>query len=163
MDAALCEVSSTGRMVVSLLAVMLVMDFLVTGTSLSPIIQDYRLAAQARTGTYSVLDALGYIFEWTVFGVVVLLALYAVAQAGRQRNENLWRCVLTILFFWVCQVVLNMSNYAGGATIFLAPAAVVVVVTWTGTPDAIPFGRIFGADFIRANCMKFLQQKQFLC
>ena len=32
-----------------------------------------------------------------------------------------------------------MSNYAGGATIFLAPAAVVVVVTWTGTSDAMAF------------------------
>ena len=73
-----------GALVVSLLAVMLVIDFLVTGSSLSPIILDYRLAAQARTGAYSVLDAIGYTFEWTVFGVVVLMALYAVAQpAGR--------------------------------------------------------------------------------
>ena len=128
-----------GVLVVSLLAVMLVIDFLVTGSSLSPIIQDYRLAAQARTGAYSVLDAIGYTFEWTVFGVVVLMALYAVAQPARESNGNLWRCLLTILFFWMCQVVLNMSNYAGGATIFLAPAAVVVVVTWTGTSEAMAF------------------------
>jgi hypothetical protein len=128
-----------GAQVVSLLAVMIVIDFLITGTSFPAIIQDYRLAAQARTGVYSVLDALGYTFEWTVFGMVVLLALYAVAQSGDESNGNLWRCFLTILFFWICQVVLNMSNYAGGATIFLAPAAVVVVVTWTGTADTTFF------------------------
>jgi hypothetical protein len=128
-----------GAQVVSLLAVMIVIDFLITGTSFPAIIQDYRLAAQARTGVYSVLDALGYTFEWTVFGMVVLLALYAVAQPGEESNGNLWRCFLTILFFWICQVVLNMSNYAGGATIFLAPAAVVVLVTWTGTADTTFF------------------------
>jgi hypothetical protein len=126
---------------------MLAIDFVVTGTSLSPVIHDYSLAAQARTGSYSVLNALGYTFEWSVFGVVVLMALYAVAQPGRESNGNLWRCFLIILFFWMCQVVLNMSNYAGGATIFLAPAAIVVVVTWTGTSDAMAFWAHFWGRF----------------
>jgi hypothetical protein len=126
-----------GAQVLLLLAVMLAIDFVVTGTSLTPVIQDYKLAAQARTGAYSALDGLGYSFEWTVIGVIVLMALYAVAQSGRENTGNLWRCFLIILIFWMCQVVLNMSNYAGGATIFLAPAAVLVVVTWTGTSDSV--------------------------
>ena len=44
------------------------------------------------------------------FGVVVLMALYAVSRPGRESNGSLWRCFFIIAFYWACQVVLNMSN-----------------------------------------------------
>ena len=126
-------------LVLLFLAVMVAIDFLITGTSLLPVIQEYRLAAQARAGSYSVLDALWFASLLRVFGVVVLMALYVVSQPGRGSSRNLWRCFLIIAFFWVCQVALNMSNSSTPALIFLAPAAAVALVTWTDTTDTAAF------------------------
>ena len=50
------------------LAVMLAIDFVITGTSLSPVIQEYRLAAQGRMGSYSVRDALWFASRLPVLG-----------------------------------------------------------------------------------------------
>ena len=121
--------------VLLLLAVMVAIDFVVTGTSFSPVIHEYWLAAQARTGSYSVRDALWYASLLPVLGVVVLMVLYAVSQPGRASSGNLWRCFFIIGFFWVCQVVLNMSNSSAPALLFLAPAAAVAIVTWRGTSE----------------------------
>jgi hypothetical protein len=121
------------------LAVMVAMDFVITGTSLFPVIQEYRLAAQAETGSFSVLDALWFASLLRVFGVVVLMALYVISRPGRETSGNLWRCFFIIAFFWVCQVALNMSNSSLPALIFLAPAAAVAVVTWADTSDTGSF------------------------
>jgi hypothetical protein len=122
------------------LAVMVAIDFAITGTSLSPVIQEYKLAAQARTGFYTVLDAIGFASELPLLAVVVLMTLYAVSQPRRESSGSLWRCLFIIAFFWVCQVVLNMSNLTlSHSLIYLAPAAAVAVVTWTGTSDAAAF------------------------
>jgi hypothetical protein len=122
------------------LAIMVAIDFVITGNSVFPIIQDYRLAAQARTGSYSFLDALYFASRWPILGVVALVALYAVSQPGREGGGNLWRCFFIIAFYWACQVVLNMSNWGPWLSlIYLAPAAIVAVVTWTDTSASGPF------------------------
>jgi hypothetical protein len=126
-------------LVLLFLAVMVAIDFLITGTSLFPVIQEYRLAAQARAGSYSVLDALWFASLLRVFGVVVLMAFYVVSRPGRETSGNLWRCFFIIAFFWVCQVALNMSNSSLPALIFLAPAAAVAIVTWADTSDTASF------------------------
>jgi hypothetical protein len=124
-------------LVLVFLAVMLTIDFVVTGTSLSPVIHEYLLAAQARAGSYSVLDVLHSASRLPVLGVVVLMALYAVSRPGGE-SVSLWRCFFIIAFFWACQVAFNMSNDSP-ALLFLAPAAAVVVVTWTDTPETEVF------------------------
>jgi hypothetical protein len=126
-------------LVLLFLAVMVTIDFVITGTSVSSVIQQYRLAALARAGSHSVLDALWFASRLPVFAVVVLMALYAVWRPGSGSSGNLWRCFFIIAFFWVCQVVLNMSNTARPGLIFLAPAAAVALVTWTDTPDTAAF------------------------
>ena len=115
------------------LGAMIAIDFIITGTNLYPVIQEYRLAAQARMGSYSVIDALWFASRLAVFGVIVLLVLYALSQPDWEGKGKLWRCLLIIAFYWVCQVVLNMSNYNdhSAALIYLAPAAAVVIITRT--------------------------------
>ena len=117
------------------LTVMVAIDFVITGTSFFPVIHEYWLAAQARTGSYSVRDALSYASQLPVLGVVVLMVLYAISHPGRESSGSLFRCFFIIALFWVCQVVLNMSNTSAPALLFLAPAAAVAVVTWAGTSE----------------------------
>jgi hypothetical protein len=127
-------------LVVLFLAVMVAIEFGITGTSFSAVIQEYRLAAHARAESYSVRDALWFASRLPVFGVVVLIAVYAVSRPSGYSSGRLWRCFLIIVFFWVCQVALNMSNSTSSpALIFLAPAAAVALVTWTGTSEAAAF------------------------
>ena len=129
-------------LVLLFLTVMLAIDFVITGTSLAPVIQDYRLAAQARAGSYSVLDALWFASQLPVVGVGALIALFAAWPPGQRSRGNMWRCFSIIAFYWVCQVALNMSNATNAPELlfFLAPAAVVAVATWTDTSDTAVFG-----------------------
>ena len=116
------------------LAFMVVVDFVVTGTSLSGVIQEYRMAAQGRVGPISALDVLWFSRRPPVFGVVILMTLYTVSRPGREDGKNpLKRCCCIIAFYWVCQVVLNMSNGSAPDLISLAPAAAVAIATWTDT------------------------------
>ena len=123
------------------LVVMMAIDFVITGTSLFPVIHEYRMAAQARVGSNSALDALWSASRLWVLGVVVLIALYSISWPGRKSNKNsLIRCFLITAFYWACQVVLNMSNGTeSGDLIFLAPAAAIAVVTWTDTSHTAAF------------------------
>jgi hypothetical protein len=133
--------SLVGISLVSLfLAVMVTIDFVITGTSLSPLIQEYRMAAQGRVGAYSALDVLWFASRWTVLGVVVLMALYTVSRPNSEGGKgSLGRCFCIIIFFWICQVVLNMSNGSSDSLVILAPAAAVAVVTWVDTPETASF------------------------
>jgi hypothetical protein len=125
-------------LVLLFLAVMIAIDFVITGTSLFPVIQEYRLAAQAKADFFSVRDALWFASRLPVVGIVVLTALYVVSRPGTASWASLWRCFFIIASFWVCQVVLNMTNSTlSPALIFLAPAAAVALVTWTNTSDAL--------------------------
>jgi hypothetical protein len=75
-----------------------------------------------------------------VLAVIALLALYAVSRPGGKGSEtSLGRCVLIIVFYWGCEVVLNMSNGSRADLTFLAPAAAVVAVTWTGKSETASF------------------------
>ena len=87
------------------------------------------------------MDALWFASRMAVFGVVGLMVLYAVSRPNWESKGRLWRCLFIIAFYWVCQVVLNMSNYNGhsAALIYLAPAAAVVIITWTNTPATTVF------------------------
>jgi hypothetical protein len=118
------------------LAVMVAIDFILTGNSLYPLIREYGMAAQGKVGATSVLDVLQFASRLPVLGVVLLMALYAISRPGREDSKNrLTRCFCIIAFYWVCQVVLNMSNARLPDLISLAPAAAIAVVTWTDTPD----------------------------
>jgi hypothetical protein len=123
------------------LAIMLAIDLIITGTSLSALIQDYRMAAQGRVGAVSARDILWFAVRLPVLGVVVLLALFAVSWPIREGTEiSLVRCFCIIAFYWICQVVLNMSNTGCPPDLItLAPAAAVAVVTWTDTSAAASF------------------------
>lgn len=119
------------------LSIMMSFDFVVTGTSLPGVIQEYWMAAQGRVGPVSAGVALWIARRPLVLGVVGLVSLYAVSRPITGGNKNpLWRCFVIIGCYWVCQVTLNMSNGSGIDLISLAPAAVVAIVTWTETADA---------------------------
>jgi hypothetical protein len=126
--------------VLLLLAVMMAVDFVVTGTSLSGVIQEYRLAAEARVGAISALDVLWFGRRLPILEVVVLMAIYAVSRPGREGGKDpLRRCFFIIACYWICQVTLNMSNGSASDLITLAPAAAVVIVTWTDTSNTASF------------------------
>lgn len=128
-------------LVLLFVAILLAVDFVITGTSFSPVIRDYGLAAQAMTGSRSIRDALRYALLMPVFAAVALMVLYAISGSENDKGGSLWRCLFIIAFFWACQVALNMSNSAPAALVLLAPAAVVAVVTWTDTPETAIFWR----------------------
>ncbi len=123
-----------------LLVAMLALDFVATGTDLSAVIHEYQLAAKARTGAYSVRDGLRFALQWPILSTAALISLYAVSRPSGQNRTGCWQSFVVILVFWVCQVVLNMSNATlSPDLLFLAPAAAVAVVTWTDTPGALVF------------------------
>ncbi len=117
------------------LTLMVAVDLIITGTSLLPVIYEYTMAARARLGSNSALDALWFASRLRVLEVVVLLGLYVISWPGRNSSgDSLIRCFFIIAFYWVCQIVLNMSNGTGSPDLtFLAPAAAVALVTWTDT------------------------------
>ena len=120
------------------LAVMVAIDFVITGTSFSAVIHEYRLAAQAKTGSFSVVYALRVASTWPIRAVVVLMVLYAVSRPASDRGGNLWRCFFIIATFWACQVALDLSN-GSPALLDLAPAAAIAIVTWTDTAETRVF------------------------
>jgi hypothetical protein len=124
---------------------MVAIDFIITGIDFSAMIRDYRMAGQGRIGAVSAGDILAFAgFEphhLPVLAVVVLLALYAVSRDSEEGGgNNLWRWVFIIGSYWVCEVVLNLSNTGSApGLVYLAPAAAVAAVTWTDTSRATRF------------------------
>jgi hypothetical protein len=123
------------------LATMVAIDFIIAGAEFSPVIHEYALAAQARTGSYSVFAPLRFAFHSPLLGVTLLMVLYAASQPGKMETVNLWRYLLVIVFFWGSQVVINMTNDTHGTLILFAPAAAVALVTWPGESNAAAFWR----------------------
>jgi hypothetical protein len=114
---------------------MVVADFVVTGTSLSGVLEEYRMAAQGRVGAISALDVLWFGRRLSVLAVIVLMVVYTVSRESTEGGKDPFlRCCCIIVFYWMCEVVLNMSNSSAPDLIFLAPAAAVAIVTWTDTP-----------------------------
>jgi hypothetical protein len=126
-------------LVFAFLTLMVAIDFAVTGTSLLPVIQEYRMAAQAKAGHNSALDAIWFASRLPLVWVVVLLALYAISRPDRENSKNsLGGCLLVIATYWACQSVLNMTNStADPDLVILAPAAAVAVVSSTETSHAM--------------------------
>lgn len=123
--------------VAAFLCAMIVADFVVTGTKLAPVIAEYQLAAQAQSGTYSLRDAMSFALQWPVLLAVLLLILYGLSRPGKTSGIAWMRWGFVIACFWICQIVLNMSNHgASGALLFLAPGAVFAVVTLIDPPEA---------------------------
>ena len=117
-------------LVLLFLTVMVAIDFIITGTILSAVIHDYRMAAQGRVGAISPRDALWFARRFPVLGVVGLLCLYVVSRPGGWGSGKYLKCCFFIIaFYWICQVALNMSNGSRPDLIFLAPAAAIAVVT----------------------------------
>jgi hypothetical protein len=127
-------------LVLLFLTLMMAVDFAATGTSLSGVIHEYSLAAEGRAGPVSVEDVLWFARRLPVLGVVAVMALYAVSRPiGVGGKGYLWRCFFVIAFYWICQVVLNMSNGSADDMISLAPATTAAVVTWADTTDTAAF------------------------
>ena len=124
--------------VAGFLGAMIVADFVVTGTKLAPVITEYRLAAQAQSGTYSLHDAISFALQWPVLLAVLLLIVYALWKPGKATRLTWRQWGFIIGCFWACQILLNMSNHgASGALLFLAPGAVFAVVTFVDTPEMV--------------------------
>jgi hypothetical protein len=56
----------------------------------------------------------------------------------RDNLSKLYLCMGIIGFYWVCPIVLNMSNGSPPAMIYLAPALAVAVITWTCARRNVP-------------------------
>ena len=102
-------------------AVITAIEFRATGLELTPIIQDYELAAHARLA-YSIDDIARAIFSGPLVGSVALLVLFAVSQRPREPSLD-FQCIAGIIgSYAACQVALNMTNW-GTPNMWLAPAA----------------------------------------
>lgn len=119
---------------------MVAVDFVITGTRLSPLIEDYRLAAQARTGAYSFRDVISFSLQLPLMAVIALMVLYSLSQHASPNRGALMRCWFAVACFWVFQVVLNMSNATESrGLLFLAPGAMIAVLTWVDSPATAGF------------------------
>jgi hypothetical protein len=102
----------------------------VTGLELTPIIQDYKLAAHARL-VYSFYGVVNGVFSWPLVSSVALLVLFAFLQWPEGSRLD-FRCIgLIIGSYAACQIAVNMTN-AWGPSMWLAPAAVVCVAGCLG-------------------------------
>lgn len=96
-------------------------EFKITGLELTPIIQDYELAAHARL-VYSFYGVVNGVFSWPLVSSVTLLVFFAFSQGAELPLD--FRCVgLIIGSYSACQIAVNMTN-AWGPSMWLAPAAV---------------------------------------
>ena len=96
-------------------------EFKITGLELTPIIQDYELAAHARL-VYSIYGVVSGVFSWPLVSSVTLLVLFAFSQRPEVSLD--FRCIgLIIGSYAACQIAVNMTN-AWGPSMWLAPAAV---------------------------------------
>jgi hypothetical protein len=134
-------------LVLMILGVMATIDFAVTGTSLSAIIHDYRMAAEGRVGAISPREALWFARRVPVLAVVGLMGLYVVSRPSRCCSHLLWNCFCIVASYWLCQVVLNMSNGSRPDLIFLAPAGAIAIVTWTDAGNTPSSGDRFWHTF----------------
>ena len=103
-------------------AAMTAIEFKVTGLELSPIIQDYEVAAHAHL-TFSFLELVGNLISWPLVGSVTLLVLFAASQNLRELCRE-FRCIgLIVTTYTACQFALNMTNSID-PNMWLAPAAI---------------------------------------
>jgi hypothetical protein len=114
-------------MVFIFLTIMIAMDFAVTGSDFISVILEYRAAAQGRVGALVFRDLLSSSTQLPLLAIVLLLAVYVDKE---DHKRQITYHLFIIGLYWICQIVLNMSNNGGIEAIgFLAPAAAVVVVT----------------------------------
>jgi hypothetical protein len=115
----LTRVLADFSLILLFLAVMVTIDFVITGTSILPVINEYRIVAQARTGVYSIFDVLWYASRPQILGTVALLALYAVSGPRRKESGSWGPSFVIIAIYWGCQVALKMARNCGMAHISL--------------------------------------------
>jgi hypothetical protein len=109
------------------------------------------MAAQGRMGAVSWLDVFLSASNLRILAVVGSMVLYVASRPIWDENKQVWRnCLCIIAFYWVCQVVLNMSSASPPGVIYLAPAAAVAVVTWADMPNlASSWNRLWRKFFPR--------------
>ena len=118
------------------LAGLVTVEVFITKTNPSEALHEYRMAAQGRMGFVSALDVLWFASQWPILVVVGLTIFYAVSRQKTDDNQEILRnCLCIVGFYWVCQVVLNMSNGAPPYLITLAPALAVVIASWADKDD----------------------------
>lgn len=77
-------------LVLLLLAGMVAIDFAVTGTSFSGVIQEYRMAAQGRVGAVSPQEVLWFARRPRILGVVLLMILFVISRPIREGYKYNW-------------------------------------------------------------------------
>ena len=106
----------------------------IAGVELTPIIQDFELAAHARL-VYSFYGVVNGVFSWPLVSSVTLLVLFAFSQRP-EVSLDFRRIGLITGSYAACQIAVNMTN-AWGPSMWLAPAAVACLAGCLGvTADA---------------------------
>jgi hypothetical protein len=118
----------TAHRILSLCAAMLAfaaitaIEFKATGLELTPLIQEYELAAHARLA-YPLKDLVKGVMAWPFSVSVALLILFAVSQRPGELRPHLRCIVLIIGVYAACQFALNITS-DGAPSMWLAPAAI---------------------------------------
>ena len=159
----------TTQQVVALCATVLVfatvtaIELKVTGLELTPIIQDYELAAHARLA-YSFYDIIKAIFSGPLVGSLALLVFFAVSRWRLEPRLD-FRCIgLIIGTYAACQFALNVTNVPG-SSIWLAPVAAASLAICVGVVPGVPqlagMWKAGGGDSLPLGWQRFLSEKQF--
>jgi hypothetical protein len=107
------------------LIIMFIGDFIITGAHVGAIVDDYREAAAVRTDLVS-WDGFSRVLK---SGSTILSALLLIMYARKPPAVSQSKSITAIASYVVVQLVLNMSN-TQPATIYLAPACAVVLLSW---------------------------------
>jgi hypothetical protein len=111
------------------LIVMLVGDVLITGIDVGAIVDDYREAAAVRSSLVS-WDGFSRVLD---SGITILSALLLIIYARKPPAISQAKSITAIASYVVVQLALNVSN-TQPATIYLAPACAVVLLSWRKAP-----------------------------
>jgi hypothetical protein len=122
---------------------MLVSDVLITGIHVGAVIDDYREAAAVRS-TLASWDGFSRVLN---SGTTILSALLLIIYARKPPAISQAKSITAIASYVVVQFALNVSN-TQPATIYLAPACAVVLLSWRKAPvmnQHMPLQGIAGA------------------
>jgi hypothetical protein len=116
-----------------LFVAMLVMDFVVTGLEVMPVLREYALAAQSRAtflSPYFIGLAVG---TWVSLGSITALLVFALSRRSTNCSLGLWRIGLIVGTYTVTLVAFKLTSYSVPGLIIATAAAMVLTKRHEGS------------------------------
>jgi hypothetical protein len=109
-----------------LFVLMLVMDFVVTGLEVMPVLREYALAAQPRAALLSPYFVGLSLGAWASLGSITALLVFALSQRSTDRSLGLWRIGLIVGTYTVTLIAFKQTSSSMPSLIIASAAAMVL-------------------------------------